>query len=66
MMNNLLSAKDVKRLLGCSLPLVYRLAERKQLPCVRWECPGEGKEKPRTIVRFKQEDVYSFIERHYE
>lgn len=61
----LLGAKDVKRLLRCSLPLVYKLADRGQLPCVRWECPGMGTEKPRTMVRFKVADVRRFIEEHY-
>lgn len=63
--SDLLSAHDVKRMLKVSLPLVYKMAERGQIPCVRWECPGEGKENPRTMVRFKQEDVFDFIENHY-
>jgi predicted DNA-binding transcriptional regulator AlpA len=62
----LLNARDVSKLLKVSLPLVYRMAEREQLACVRWECPGEGEEKPRTMVRFKLEDVRDFIEEHYK
>ena len=62
----LLTAKDVKQILKCSLPLVYKLAERGQLPCVRWECFGNGKAKPKTTVRFKLNDVLDFIERNYE
>jgi predicted site-specific integrase-resolvase len=61
----LLDAKDVRRMLKVSLPLVYKWAEAGRLPCVRWECPGEGTKKPRTLVRFKVEDVYGFIEQHY-
>ena len=61
----LLTAKDVQRILKVSLPLVYRLADRKQLACIRWECPGNGIVKPRTCVRFKLSDVQAFIERHY-
>jgi len=38
----LLDAKEVKRILKCSLPLVYKMAERGQIPCVRWQCPGNG------------------------
>lgn len=64
-MEPLLDAKDVKKMLRCSLPLVYRMAERKQIPCVRWECPGDGKTKPRTMVRFKQSDIMKFIEDNY-
>ena len=62
----LLDANEVRRLLKCSLPLVYKLAERGQLPCVRWECPGEGKKRTRTMVRFRQRDVFNFIEKHYQ
>jgi len=61
----LLDAREIKRLLRCSLPLVYKLADRGQIPCVRWECPGEGK-RVKTMVRFKLEDVLSFIEKHYK
>ena len=63
---SLLDAKQVKKLLRCSLPLIYRMAERGQLPCVRWECPGEGTEKHRSMVRFKAKDVFDFVERHYK
>jgi len=62
---DLLTAQDVKKILRCSLPLVYKLAERGQLPCVRWECPGVGTDKPRTMVRFKPDDVIAFIDGHY-
>jgi len=63
--DNLLDAKDVKQMLSCSLPLVYKMADRGQLPCVRWECPGDGDKKPRTMVRFKKDDILEFIEKHY-
>jgi len=61
----LLDAHEVKLLLRCSLPLVYKMAERGQIPCVRWECKGEGEKKPRSMVRFKRQDVFNFIEKHY-
>jgi excisionase family DNA binding protein len=61
----LLTPKDVQKILKCSLPLVYKMADRGQLPCVRWECPGNGGKKPRTTVRFKLSDVQAFIEKHY-
>lgn len=63
---NLLTAQDVKKILRCSLPLVYKLAERGQLPCVRWDSPGKGTSKPRTMVRFKLDDVMEFINEHYQ
>jgi len=59
----LLTPKDVQKMLKVSLSLVYRMAERGQLPCVRWEAPGEG-ERKKTMVRFKQEDVFNFIQEH--
>ena len=62
----LMDAKDVKRMLKVSLPLVYKLAEQGRLPCVRIPCPGEGQVKPRSLVRFKMKDVYAFIEAHYQ
>jgi transposase len=61
---HLLTAKEVQRVLGVSLALVYRMAERGQLPCVRWECPGEGEKRPRTMIRFELEQVQRFIEQH--
>jgi hypothetical protein len=64
-MEKLLSASDVKKILRCSLPLVYKLADQKRIPCVRWSSPGKGKKKPRTMVRFKLSDVMDFIEKHY-
>ena len=60
----LLDAKEVRAILRCSLPLVYKLAERKQMPCVRIPCPGDG-QRARTMLRFKLNDVVAFIERHY-
>lgn len=61
----LMDAKDVKRLLRCSLPFVYKLADQGRLPAVRIPCPGIGEERQRTIVRFKREDVEHFIHEHY-
>lgn len=58
---NLLDARQVSKILRCSAPLVYKMAERGQLACIRWEAPGEGKQKPRTTVRFRFEDVRAFI-----
>jgi hypothetical protein len=64
-MEELLKPKDVQKILKCSLPHIYKMADRGQLPCVRWECPGEGIEKPRTMVRFYMDDVRDFIGKHY-
>ncbi len=59
----IITAKDVKKLLKVSLPLVYRMAERGQLPCVRIPCLGKGNRK--SLVRFKLADILSFIEENY-
>jgi Helix-turn-helix domain len=63
-LESLLDAKEVKRLLRCSLALVYNLADRGQIPCIRIPCPGSG--KPKSLLRFKRIDVIQFIERHYQ
>jgi hypothetical protein len=78
----LLDAKDVRKILRCSLPLIYKMADRGQIPCVRIPCtvsekPAEDKKqtknikktkerKPKTLVRFVKADVLSFIEKYYE
>ena len=59
----LLTPKDVQKMLKVSLSLVYRMADRGQLPCVRWDAPGEGKRK-KTVVRFEKSTVFEFIEKH--
>lgn len=61
-LQSLLTARDVCEILRCSLALVYKLAEREQLPCIRWECPGDGTEKPRTMIRFERTDIEKFIQ----
>jgi len=60
----LLKPQEVKKLLKCSLPWVYKAADRGLLPCVRIPCPGEG-ERLKTMVRFKRNDIFDFIEKHY-
>ena len=59
----LLTAKDVRKILRCSLPLVYKMADRGQLPCVRWECPGDG-DKKKSMLRFEPEAIRVFVENH--
>jgi len=60
----LLDAKQVKVLLRCSLPLIYKMAERGQIPSIRIPCPGLGTRK-KELVRFKRDDVMEFIQAHY-
>jgi predicted DNA-binding transcriptional regulator AlpA len=60
----LLDAKEVKTILRCSLPLIYKMADRGQIPCVRIPCSGKG--KPKSLLRFKKIDVINFIENNYQ
>ena len=59
----LLDAKDVKGILNVSLPCVYKMVERGQLPCVQWEAAGAGTRRKATI-RFRKEDILNFIDVH--
>ena len=61
----LLNAKDVSKILRCSVPHVYKMADRGQLACIRWDCPGNGAKRPKSVVRFKKSDVFDFLEAHY-
>jgi len=63
-LEDLLKASDVAKIFQCSRALIYRMAERGQLPCVRWPCPGMGKKLTRETVRFKKADVIDFVEKH--
>jgi hypothetical protein len=62
---DLLSPKDVKTILGVSLPMVYKLAERGQLPCVRFGISNGTSGRKKLCLRFKKGDVLDFIENHY-
>ena len=64
MIIELLDAKSVKKILRCSLPWVYKAADSGLLPCVRIPCPGNGS-REKFMVRFKPEDIRSFIEKYY-
>ncbi|UCE55767.1 MAG: helix-turn-helix domain-containing protein [Desulfobacterales bacterium] len=61
----LLSPKDVKAILRVSLPMIYKLAERGKLPCVRFGLPDDDSKRVKLCLRFKKTDVLEFIERHY-
>jgi hypothetical protein len=61
----LLNAKDVSKILRCSVPHVYKMADRGQLACIRWDCPSNGAKRSKSVVRFKKSDVFDFMEAHY-
>jgi len=60
-LDELLTPKEVKAILKCSLAYVYKLSDRRLLPCVRIPCIGNDS---RSMVRFKPDDVMEFIEKH--
>jgi hypothetical protein len=62
-MENLLSPKDISKMLKCSLPWVYKAAENGILPSIRIPCPGNGK-RLKHMVRFEVDAVRLFLERH--
>jgi hypothetical protein len=61
----LLTPKETKALLKCSLAYVYKLYEHGHLPAIVFPNMGEGTEKPRSMIRFNRSDVVRFIENHY-
>ena len=61
----LLTAQEVKRLLKCSLPWIYKASAQGLLPSIKIPCPGEGKKRSKVMVRFKREDVFQFIEKYF-
>ena len=63
MTTELLTPKDVKKILKCSLPQVYRLADRGLIGVVRF--PSAIENGGRGMVRFKVEDVFDFTESNY-
>ena len=61
----LLTPTEVKKILKCSLPWIYKAASTGVLPCVRIPCPEVEEKRKKDMVRFKQEDIFAFIEKHY-
>jgi len=64
-MQELLTPKEAKIILKCSLAYVYKLVDRGHLPAVCFPNMGEGVEKPRSMIRFKRSDVVKFIDEYY-
>jgi predicted DNA-binding transcriptional regulator AlpA len=62
-MDPLLTPKQVQKLLGASLPYIYKLASTNRILVVRIPSLGAGREK--NLIRFKLEDVLNFINSHY-
>jgi hypothetical protein len=60
----LLTSKEVQKILKCSLPWIYKAAEEGILPCVRWQGLGEEGRRKKSMVRFEVEAIRGFIEQH--
>ncbi|MBW2065016.1 MAG: helix-turn-helix domain-containing protein [Deltaproteobacteria bacterium] len=63
-MDSLLTPKDVQRILRCSLAWVYKAAEQGFLPCIRIPSPSTTGKRPKSMLRFKQSEIFKFIEAH--
>lgn len=61
----ILNAKEVAKLLKISLPGIYNMADRGQLPCIRWKCPTGNGKRPKMMLRFKESEIWDFIESHH-
>ena len=64
MEENLFTARQIAKLLNVSVPLIYRMADREQLPCICWPCPGHGEKRARNTVRFDLSEILEFINKH--
>jgi len=61
----LLDAKQVKKILNCSMAFVYKLADAERLPCVRIKGLSDDGKRSKDVIRFKKSDLFKFIEDHY-
>ena len=64
-MEPLLTPAELSKLLKCSLPYIYKIAGSGLLPSVRIANPGSAEKRRKDMVRFRQDDVFRFIEDHY-
>ena len=60
-MEFLLTANDVSKILNVSRALVYKMADRGQLPAIRWDCPGKRQKR---MLRFERKDLIDFMRGH--
>ena len=64
-MEKLLKPREVAEKLSMSASYVYKLADNRILPCIRFSIPSNGKRKKQTL-RFYQRDVEKFKKDHYK
>ena len=60
-MQNLLTVKDVAKILNVSAPLVYKMASNGQLRACSWCAESKPGVREKKIVRFRQEEIEKFI-----
>ena len=60
----ILTAEEVRKMLKCSQPLIYKMAKQGRIPHFRIPCPGAGNRK-KHLIRFKKSDVIAFLEKNY-
>jgi hypothetical protein len=65
-MEELLDAKQVKKILNCSMSFVYKLVTHERLPCVRIKGLYENGKRGKDVIRFKESDIWNFIDKHYQ
>ena len=62
----LLRAQEAGKILKVSLPHIYQLADRGQLPCIRWQSPSkDGAKRKSRVLRFRVQDILDFIDQNY-
>ncbi len=66
MPQQLMTARDVKRTLRCSLSWVYKAADVGLLPHVRIPCSSKDNKRPKHLLRFRQEDILQFMQKYYQ
>jgi hypothetical protein len=63
---NLLTPKDVQKILKCSLSFVYKLANTGRVPAICIPSLEMGEKNHKHLIRFKFADVKDFVESHYQ
>jgi len=63
-MDELLTPKDVKKILKVSLASVYNMADRGQISCVRIPCPSTNGKRAKALIRFDPVELRAFIDAH--
>ena len=60
----LMNAEDAAELLACSIPYVYKLAQRGKITAVRWPRLNSEGETKGYFLRYQKSDLLKFIEQN--